>query len=60
MVFLFSLSVRYHTYIAKYLFPMIHNKVKNLDQITVLACELFTSGIRSWLKNIRELKHGRF
>ena len=52
-VFPFNLFSQNHIYIAKYLFPIMDDKYKNLGDTTVLACEMFSSGCRPRLKNAR-------
>ena len=50
-VFLFNLSPLYHIYIVKSLFTSRDHQLENLGENIVLACEMFTSGCRPWLKN---------
>ena len=51
-VFPFNLSLHYHIYIFKSLFSCRDDYFENLRETTVLACEMFTFGCRSWLKNV--------
>ena len=51
-VFVFNSSSHYHIYIFKYLFTSRDDYFENLRETTVLACEMFTSGCRPWLKNV--------
>ena len=52
LVFLFNLSLYHHIYILKSLFSSRDDLLENLAETTVLACEMFTSGCRPWLKNL--------
>ena len=54
-VFVFNSSLHYHIYILKYLFTSRDDYFENLRETTVLACEMFTSGCRPWLKNVAYL-----
>ena len=51
-VFLFNLSSHYPIYIVKFLFTSRDHSFENMVDTTVLACEMFTSGCRPWLKNV--------
>jgi len=51
-VFLFCLSSHYHIYIFKSLCPSRDDYFENLRETNVLACKMFTSSCRPWLKNI--------
>ena len=51
-VFVFKLSSQYQIYIVEYLFTSRDNYFENLRETAVLACEMFTSGCRLWLKNV--------
>ena len=51
-VFLFHLSSHYHIYIFKSLCASRDDYFENLGETNVLACKMFTSGCRSWLKNV--------
>ena len=51
-VFVFNLSSHYHIYIVKYLFTSRDDYFENLSNTPVVACEMFTSGCRPWLKNV--------
>ena len=51
-VFLFNLFSHYHIFIVESLFTCRDVYFENLGKTTVLACELFTSGCRPWLKNV--------
>ena len=51
-VFVFNLSSHYHIYIFKHLFTSRDDYFENLRETTVLACEMFTSSCRPWLKNV--------
>ena len=45
-----------HIYIiVKYLFSRIEDLYENVEETTVLACEIFTFGFRPWLKNVAYL-----
>ena len=50
--FLFYLSSHYHIYIFKSLFTSTDDYFENLGETNVLACKMFTSGYRPWLKNV--------
>ena len=51
-VSVFNSSSHYHIYIFKYLFTSRDDYFENLRETTALACEMFTSGCRPWLKNV--------
>mgnify|MGYP006862601755 CR=1 FL=1 len=51
-VFLFHLSSHYHMYIFKSLCASRDDYFENLGETNALACEMFTSGCRPWLKNV--------
>ena len=51
-VFLFYLSSHYHIYIFKFLCASRDDYFENLGETFVLACKVFTSGCRPWLKNV--------
>ena len=51
-VFLFYLSWHYHIYIFKFLCASRDDYFENLGETFVLACKMFTSGCRPWLKNV--------
>ena len=55
-VFVFNLSSHYHIYIVKYLFTSSDNYFENLRNTPVLACEMFTSDCRPWLKSVACLR----
>ena len=50
-VFLLYLSSHHHIYIFKFLCASRDDYFENLGEIFVLACKMFTSGCRPWLKN---------
>ena len=50
--FRINLSLDYLIYIVKYLFTSRDDYFENLRNTPVLACEVFTSGCRPWLKNV--------
>ena len=47
-----EMSLHYHIYIVKYIFTSRDDKFENLGESTVCACEMFTSGFCSWLRNV--------
>ena len=49
--FLFNLSSRCLIYIVKYHFTGGDDNFVSMAETTFLACKIFTSGFRSWLKN---------
>ena len=51
-VFVFNFSSHYHINVVKSLFASRYDQFENLRETTVLACEMFTSGVRPWLKNV--------
>ena len=51
-VFVFIFSSHYYIDVVKSLFTSRYNQFENLRETTVLACEMFTSGCRPWLKNV--------
>ena len=51
-VFLFYLSWHYHIYFFKSLCASRDDYFENLGETNVLACKMFTSGCRPWLKNV--------
>jgi len=51
-VFLFYLSSHYLIYIFKSLCTSRDDYFENLGETNVLACKMFTSGCRPWLKNL--------
>ena len=51
-VFVFNLSSHFHINVAKSVFTSRYDQFENLRETTVLACEMFTSGCRPWLKNV--------
>ena len=51
-VFLFCLSSHYHIRIFKSLCASRDNCFENLGETLDLACKMFTSGCRPWLKNV--------
>ena len=51
-VFVFNLSSHFHINVAKSVFISRYDQFENLRETTVLACEMFTSGCRPWLKNV--------
>ena len=55
-VFLFDLSSHYHIYIFKSLCASKDDYFENLGETNVLACKMFTSGCRPWLKNVACLR----
>ena len=50
--FVFTSSSHNHICIVKYHFTSRDNYFENLGEITVQACEMFTSNICLWLKNV--------
>ena len=54
--FLFNFSSHYHFYIVRNLFTSRDDYLQNLGETTVVACEMFTSGFRPWLKKRGVLK----
>ena len=52
IVFLFYLSSHYHIYIFKSLCPSRDDYFENPGETNVLACKMFPSGCRPWLKNV--------
>lgn len=50
-VFLLNLSSHDHIYIVNYLFTTRDDYFENQEETTVLACEMFNSGFRPWLKS---------
>ena len=55
-VFVFNFSSHYHINVVKSLFTCRYDQFENLRETTVLACEMLTSGVRPWLKNVACLK----
>ena len=51
-VFVFNFSSHYHINVVKSLFTSRYDQCENLRGTTVLACEMFTYGVRPWLKNV--------
>ena len=51
-VFVFNFSSHYHINDVKSLFTSRYDQFENLRETTVLACEIFTSSVRPWLKNV--------
>ena len=51
-VFLFYLCSYYHIYIFKSLCASKDDYLENPGETNVLACKMFTSGCRPWLKNV--------
>ena len=51
-VFLLNLSSHHHIYIFKSLCATRDDNFENLGETNVLACKMFTSGYRPWLKNV--------
>ena len=53
-VFLFNffLSLHHHICFVKYLFSNREDKFKSLCETNNLACEMFTSGVCPWFKNV--------
>ena len=52
VTFLFYLPSHYHIYIFKSLCASRDDYFENLGETNVLACKMFTSGCRPWLKNV--------
>ena len=51
-MFVFKFSSHYHINVVKSLFTCRYDQFENLRETTVLACEMLTSGVRPWLKNV--------
>ena len=47
------LHMHYHLYMFKSLCASRGDYVENLGETNVLACKMFTSGCRPWLKNVK-------